>query len=153
MANPISLAVKMFTLARADATLQGFLMGPQTFRWFPTQLVKGAIYQGSCVVYRQISDVIQYAQSGPINLDGVMMQIECHDRDSQVAQALARYLVYGFFPSANFTVDNQFTSPPSVAPPAPNFKLSQQNGLNFEVQPQAAWVEILTMRLTNNVNI
>jgi len=154
MPTPIPLDVKLFTLARADATLQGYLLGANnTFRWFPTQLEKGYIYQGSCVVYRQISDVVDYAQSGPVSLDGVQMQFECHDLDSQVARALARYLVYGFFPNANCTVDNQFTSPPSPAPPAPNFKLSQQNSLNFEVQPKPAWVEILTMRITNNVNI
>lgn len=147
------LQVKMFTLARADTTLQGFLLGSNnTFRWFPVQLPKGYVYQGSAVVVRQISDVLPYALTGPVSLDQVQMQIECHDLDSLRAQALANYLVLGFFPNANFAVDNQFQSPPQVAPPAMNIKLSQQNSLNFQVQPVPAWVEILTYRITNNVN-
>ena len=144
---------KMFFLARADATLQGYLLGSNsTFRWFPVQLPKGYIYQGSCVVVRQISSVLDYAQTGPINLELVQMQIDCYDLDSRVAYALANYLVLNYFPGSNFALANQFTSPPSAAPPAANFKLSQRSLLDYQVQPQAAWVESLTFRLTNNVN-
>jgi hypothetical protein len=143
----------MFKLASADATLQGYLLGANnTFRWFPIQLEKGYIYQGSCVTVRQISDVLPYTQSGPLSLDGVMMQIDCYDLDSLRAQALADYLTLGFFPTANFTVDNQFQSPPIPAPPAPNFKLSQRSGLEYQVQPKPAWVETMTFRIFNNVN-
>lgn len=143
----------MFTLARADATLQGYLLGTNnTFRWFPLQLPKGYINQGSCVVVRQISNVLPYTQTGPIQIDGVMMQIDCYDLDSIRAQSLATYLVLGFFPAANFTLDNQFQSPPIAAPPAPNFKLSQRSSLEPQVQPQTAWVESLTYRIFNNLN-
>ena len=147
------LQVKMFTLARADTTLQGYLLGANnTFRWFPLQLPKGYINQGSCVVVRQISDVLPYTQSGPIQIDSVMMQVDCYDLDSLTAQALATYLTLGFFPNSNFTVDNQFTSPPTPAPPAPNFKLSQRSSLEPMVQPQTAWVESMTWRILNNLN-
>lgn len=148
------LGTKMFTLARADTTLQSYLLGANnTFRMFPVQLQKGYIYQGACIVYRQISDVLPYAQSGPVSLDGVQMQIDCYDLDSIVAQNLAAYLVSDFFPNANFAVDNQFTSPPTAAPPAANFKLGQRSLIDFEVQPQPAWVESLTYRITNNINL
>ena len=144
----------MFMLARADTTLQSLLLGANnTFRWFPVQLPKGYIYQGSCVVVRQISSTVEYTQAGPICLEGVQMQVECRDLDSLAAQALAQYLFVSFFPSANFTVDNQFTSPPTSAPPAPNFRLSQHSMIDYQVQPVPAWAEILTYRLWNNVNI
>jgi hypothetical protein len=148
------LQVKMFTLARADATLQGYLLGDNnTFRWFPLQLQKGYINQGSCVVVRQMSDVLPFCLTGPLNLDGVLMQIDCYDLDSLRAQALAEYLVLNYFPTANFAVDNQFQDPPQSAPPAQNIKLGQRSDLSPQVQPQVAWVESLTYRLTNNVNI
>jgi hypothetical protein len=147
------LQIKMFQLARADTTLQGYLLGSNnTFRWFPLQLEKGYIYQGACVVVRQISSTVEYTQSGPICLEGVQMQVECRSLDSLQAQALAQYLFVSFFPTANFTVDNQFQSPPTPAPPAPNFRLSQQSMLDYAVQPKPAWAEILTYRLWNNVN-
>ena len=148
------LQVKMFKLAGADATLQGYLLGANnTLRWFPVQLPKGYIYQGACVVVRQISSIVEYTQSGPLCLEGVQMQVDCRSLDSLQAQALAQYLFVSFFPNSNFTVDNQFQSPPIPAPPAPNFRLSQRSSLDYEVQPQAASVESLTYRLWNNVNV
>lgn len=148
------LVDKMIILARADATLQGYLLGSNnTFRMFPIQLQKGYINQGSCVVVRQIADVLPYCQSGPLSLDGVQMQIDCYDLNQITAQQLANYLVLGFFPRSNFTVDNQFQSPPTPAPPAPNFKLGQHSSLIPLVQPQTAWVETLTYRIFNNVNL
>jgi hypothetical protein len=68
------------------------------------------------------------------------------------AKAVASYLIFGFFPACNCTVDNQFLSPPTSAPPAPNFKLSQRGVLDPSVQPTAAWTEILDYRIGNNVN-
>lgn len=148
------LQVKMFKLARADATLQDYLLGANnTMRWFPLQLPKGYVYQGSCVVVRQISSILPYAMTGPMSMDWVMMQFDCIDLDSLTAQALANYLVLGWLPSNNFMVNNQFTSPPTVPPPAMNIKLSQRSSLLYEVQPQPAWVETLTVRIANNVNL
>jgi hypothetical protein len=153
MSNPIPLLQKLRTLATADTTLQGYLLGGNgTFRWFDTQLPKGYVGQGTCVTVQQISDVLQYAQSGPINLDMVRVQVNVWDMDSVTAKNLANYLTLGFFPAANCAVNNQFTSPPSGAPPAANFKLSQRGVLDFSVQPTAAWVETLDFRVTNNVN-
>ena len=147
------LQVKMFSLARQDATLQGYLLGSNgTFRWFPVQLPKGYIYQGSCVVVRQISDVLPYVQQGPIQLDGVMMQLDCRDLDSLRAQALATYLVTQWFPSVSFASDAQFLSPPQTPPSCPNFKLSQRGVIDYEAQPETPWVETLTYRITNNLN-
>ena len=132
----------MFAAASADTTLQGYLLGANnTLRWFPVQLEKGYIYQGSCVVTRQISSVLPYVQSGPLAMEGVMMQIECHDLDSLVAQALANYLVSVWFPSTPFNFAQ-----------AANIKLSQHSSLNFQVQPKPAWVEILTYRIQNDIN-
>lgn len=148
------LQVKMFTLARADATLQGYLLGANnTMRWFPLQLPKGYVYQGSCVVVRQISSILPYVMTGPMSMDWVMMQLDCIDLDSLTAQALANYLVLGWLPNNNFMVNNQFASPPTVPPPAMNIKLSQRSSLLYEVQPQPAWVETLTVRIANNVNL
>jgi hypothetical protein len=140
------LQVKMLTAAKLDATLQSYLGGSNgIFRWFPVQLPKGYIYQGACIVSRQISDVLPYCQSGPLSLDGVMMQIECRDLDSLVAAALANYLITQWFPSVSFT---------SGATPAQaaNFKLSQHQSIDFDVQPDSPWVETLTYRIYNNVN-
>jgi hypothetical protein len=148
------LQTKMFSLARADATLQGYLLGANgTFRWLPIQLQKGYIAQGSVVVVRQISSILPYSLSGPMSLDWVMMQLDCYDLNSLRAQALANYLILSWFPASNFAVDNQFTSPPTAAPPAMNVKLSQRNSLaSVEAQPQTAYVETLTYRVCNNVN-
>lgn len=151
--NPMPLLQKMRILAGADPVLQGYLLGSNgTLRWFDTNLPKGYVAQGTCVTVQQISDVMQYCQQGPLSLDWVRVQVNCWDMNSVVAKNLATYLVLGFFPSANFTVDNQFTSPPTAAPPAPNFKLSQRGALDFSVQPAAAWVETLDFRVGNNVN-
>jgi hypothetical protein len=153
MSSPIPILQKIRMLASVDATLQGYLLGENnTFRWFDTQLPKGYVAQGTCVTVQQISDVMMYSQSGPLSLDWVRVQVNCWDMNSVVAKNLAAYLVLGFFPGANFTVQNQFTSPPTSAPPAPNFKLSQRGVLDFSVQPAAAWVETLDFRVGNNVN-
>jgi hypothetical protein len=136
------LQAKLFNAAKVDTTLQGYLQQSAVFCWFPIQLPKGFVYRSSCVVTRQVSDVLPYVQSGPLALDGVMMQIECRDLDSLVAQALANYLVTVWFPSNGFATGGA----------AANFKLSQQARLDYEVQPQPAWVEILTYRIFNNVN-
>ena len=135
------LQVKMFTAAKVDTVLQGYLQQSEAFCWFPVQLPKGFIYRSSCVVTRQISSVLPYVQSGPLALDGVMMQIECRDLNSLTAQALANYLVTTFFPSTAFNHGQKA-----------NFKLSQRSSLDYEVQPQPAWVEILTYRIFNDVN-
>jgi len=80
----------MRTLAQSDATLQAALLGSNgTFRWFDTQLPKGYVGQGTCVTVQQISDVLAYAQSGPISLDWVRVQINIWDVDSVWAKALA----------------------------------------------------------------
>lgn len=150
---PIPLLQKLRMLAQMDTTLQGYLLGSNsTFRWFDTQLPKGYVGQGTCVTVQQISDVLSYAQSGPLSLDWVRIQVNVWDMDSIVAKNLANYLVLGFFPGANCTVLNQFTSPPTTAPPAPNFKLSQRGVLDYSVQPTAAWTEIIDFRVGNNVN-
>lgn len=149
----IPLQVKMFSLARADTVLQGYLLGSNnTFRWFPLQLPKGYIYQGSAVTVRQISTVTEYVQNGPINLEGAQVQIDCRDLDSLKAQALASYLVTRWFPSVCFVTNQQFTSPPTVPGQFPNFRLSQRSDLDYTVQPQPAWVETLTYRIWNNLN-
>ena len=146
------LQVKMFKLAGADATLQGYLLGANnTLRWFPVQLPKGYIYQGACVVVRQISSAPMFAQAGMIGLEPVMMQLDCYDLDSLTAQALAAYLTNIWFPSVSFASDAQFLSPPQTPPNFPNYKLSQRSSLDYQVQPQPAWVETLTMRIWNNV--
>lgn len=147
------LLVKMLTLARADATLQGYLLGSNgTFRWFPLQLPKGYIQQGTCVTLRQISTVSHYVQEGPLSLEEVMMQIDIRDFDQMTAQALASYLNNSWFPSVSFLSDAQFLSPPGVPPNFPNFQLSQRSGLDYEIQPQSPWVETLTYRIFNNTN-
>ena len=151
--TPIPILQKIRMLALQDATLQSYLLGSNgTFRFFDTQLPKGYVGQGTCVTQQQISDVLDYCQSGPLSLDWVRVQINVWDMDSVVAKQLAAYLVAGFFPAANFTVENQFQSPPTPAPPGPNFKLSQRGVLDFSVQPQAAWVETLDFRVGNSIN-
>ena len=137
----IPLQVKMFTAAKADTTLQGYLQQAEAFCWFPIQLPKGFIYRSSCVVTRQISSVQPYVQGGPLALDGVQMQIECRDLNSLTAQALATYLVTVWFPSTPFNHGQ-----------CANYKLSQHSSLDYAVQPQPAWVEILTYRIFNDVN-
>ena len=146
------LQVKMFQLAGRDATLQSYLLGENsTLRWFPVQLPKGYIYQGSCVRVRQVSSAPMYAQQGMIALEPVMMDIDCLDLDSLRAQALAAYLVTQWFPSVSFASDKQFLSPPQTPPNFPNYKLSQRSTLDFQVQPQPAWCETLTYRIFNDV--
>lgn len=149
------LLTKMRTLAMADATLQAALYNPtnNTFRWMDTQQWQGYINQGSCVRVRQLGDALPYCQTGPLSLDMVMVQVDVGDLDSPTAKRLAEYLVFKFFPVANFTLDNQFQSPPITAPPAPNFKLGQRSTQDFAVQPTPPWVESLTYRITNNVNV
>jgi len=153
MSNPMPVQQKLRLLAGADATIQGYLLGSNgTLRWFDTQLPKGYVGQGTCVTVQQISDVLTYVQNGPLNLDLIRIQINVTDMDSVTAKNLANYITLGFLPNANCAVDNQFTSPPTTAPPAANFKLSQRGVLDYNVQPTAAWTEILDFRITNNVN-
>jgi hypothetical protein len=144
----------MRTLAQSDATLQAALLGSNgTFRWFDTQLPKGYVGQGTCVTVQQISDVLAYAQSGPISLDWVRVQINIWDMDSVTAKALASYLVTNWFPAVDFTTDSMFQSPPGPPLAAANFKLSQRGFLDFDIQPTEAWCEQLEFRVANNITI
>lgn len=143
----------MFLLASADATLQAYLLGKNgTFRWFPVTLPKGYIYQGPCVRVRQISDAQIYTQQGPLQLDPVMMQLDCIAENSADARGIAAYLVEQWFPSVSFASDAQFLSPPQTPPNFPNYKLSQRSDFEYEIQPQPAWCETLTMRVWNNLS-
>ena len=143
---------KMRMLAQQDATLQGYLLGSNgTFRWFDTQLPKGYVGQGTCIAVRQVSDVLDYVQSGPISLDWVRVQINIWDMDSVVAKSLAAYLVAGWFPSVSFASNAQFLSPPQTPPSCPNFKLGGKGLLDYSVQPVPAWVEILDYRVGNDI--
>jgi hypothetical protein len=147
------LLQKMRTLAMQDATLQGYLLGGNgTFRFFDTQLPQGYIYQGTCVTVQQISDVLMYAQSGPLSLDWVRVQVNVWDLDSVRAKQLAAYLVASWFPSVDFSTESMFLSPPGPPLAAANFKLSQRGVLDFSVQPTPAWVETIDMRICNNIN-
>ena len=151
---PMPLLQKMRTLAQSNAVLQSYLLGSNsTFRWFEVQLPKGYINQGACVTVQQISDVLDYVQSGPIGLDWVRVQINVWSMDTVEAKAIAAYLVGYWFPAVDFVSDSMFLSPPGPALQSPNFKLSQRGVLDFSVQPQAAWVETLDYRIGNNINI
>lgn len=149
------LLTKMRLLAMADPAMSAVLYNPSnnTFRWMDTQLWQGYINQGTCVRVRQISDVLPYCQTGPLSLDLVMVQVDVGDLDSAKAKKFAEYLIFNFFPNANFAVGNQFTSPPTAPPPAMNIKLGQRSSQDFAVQPTPPWVETLTYRVANNVNI
>ena len=151
---PIPLLQKMRMLASADATIQSYCLGTNgTFRWFDTQLPKGYVQQGTCVRVRQISSLLYYVQNGPINQDQVQVQIDVLDMSSTTAKALAAYLVSTWFPSVDFTTGSQFLSPPGPPLASPNFKLSQRSGLDYTVLPEAPYVETLTYRIWNNIDV
>lgn len=148
------LLQKIRTLAGQDATILSYCQGSKsTLRWFETQIPKGYIYQGTCVTVQQISDVLLYAQAGPLCADQVRVQINIWDLDSVAAKTLADYLVFTWFPSVSFMSDAQFLSPPTTPPNCPNYKLSQRGVLDYSVQPQPAWVETLDYRIFNNPNL
>jgi hypothetical protein len=144
------LLAKMRTLAMADATLAAALTGTNgTFRWFYVQLPKGYIYQGTCVTVMQVSDVQLYTQQAPINLDQVRVQINVFDLDSIQAQQIANY-INSWLATVSFASNAQFLSPPQTPINFPNFKLSQRSGLDYNVQPQPAWVETTDFRIFND---
>jgi len=154
MSYPMPLQQKMRTLALQDATLSAALTGGNgTFRWFDTQLPKGYVAQGTCVTVQQISDVLDYVQNGPIQLDWVRVQLNIFDMNSVTAKNIASYLVANWFPAVDFVTDSMFLSPPGPPLQSPNFKLSQRGVIDYDVQPVEVWREILEYRIGNNISI
>ena len=143
----------MRTLAQLDAGLQGYLYNPvnNTFRWFDTQQIQGYIKAGTCVSVMRVGTVPMYANSGMLATEQVRIQFDIRDLDGDKAKEVAAYIDM-WLGTVSFFSPNQFDSPPTAPPSFPNFKLSQRNTTEFQVQPVLAWTSMLEYRIFNDLN-
>lgn len=149
----MTLEQKMRTLAQLDTGLQGYLYNPSnnTFRWFDRQVPQGYIQQGTCVSVLRVSTISRYAQTGRMADEQVMMQIDVRDFDPVQAAEVCAY-ISTWLGTVSFMDSNQFDSPPTTPNRFPNFQMNQRSGMDYNVQPKPAYVEMLQYRIFNNLN-
>lgn len=147
----MDIYAKIRTLAQLDPTLVG-IFGAGPFRWFKQRLEPGYIGRGLCVRVSKPTTAYGYTQYGLMNLNRPLMQIEVMGFDSTAVQAAA-IAVINWMGTVSFAETNDFDSPATTPPHAPNFLLTRGSGEEAQVDPPGpAWVEILGFRIFNLEN-
>ena len=143
--------VKLYTLAKANATLQADLGTGNGFRWFDRQIKQGAFGAGkTCVRVRRISTQSGYNQGGQMNLEAIRFQIDVLDTIAETARQVAIDIT-NFMAGVDLASNNQFGSPVLGINQAPCFQMSQRSGMDAELEPEA-YIESMDWRVYNRTD-
>ena len=132
--------VKMRTLAKADATLQG-IFGTGPFRWFDVQLPPGYIDKGPCARVRRLATTFIYCQEGLNRLNNPRFQLDVLAATPTQAFDAAAAII-NWLGTVDFASNDQFMSPPVTPTQCPNFVISQRAGLDYQLDPPVPVVSI-----------
>ena len=148
-----SLETKLRTLASANAILAVDL-GTSPFRWYDRRLVQGALAPPNptmtgpttCVRVLRVSTIPLYSQGGLQTEEHVRLQIDVIDYDPETARQVAAD-IDTFLAGVSF-----MSATPTNITQAPNFKLGQRAGMEYQLDPPA-YVETLDYRVWNRTNL
>ena len=154
-----SAEAKLRTLAAQNAALQASLTWPNaqgvnTFAWFDTQLVQGAIQpktsQTAVTVHRVSTSRTPYGnQGGPIqNLTKIRFQINVNSYDAEQARQVAQQIAQ-FLGTVSLLAPGEFQSPQTGPSQNPNYIGNQRAGMLFQLQPPC-YVQSMDVAMFNN---
>ncbi len=133
--------VKLRTLAAANTTLQGFLLGGGVFRWYDTQHVQGSPLPA--VTVRRVSTATDYRMVGRNPFDRPRFQIDVRDGDPEHGRTVSAAIL-AFLDALNLAV----TGGTVTGKQAPTFLLNQRDGMDYRLNPPV-WTQSLDVRLWN----
>lgn len=152
----MTFPAKLISLASADPVLQG-IFGTSPMRLFDRQLAQTYYAQGVCCSFRVISTPPRiYTQYGLMALSQPRVQFDVRASPRYVngateATRAAKAALIAWLGTVSFSDPNDFNSPPTTPPHAPNFVLNEREGMDFQLEPPV-YVESFDVRIWNSDN-